>query len=93
MVTVVVDRLKLDGLNGSLFLRRTDAGNFSVTCEAANSVGDDSVTFALIVRRTYGASLEQVRPNVYSSAEPVRLAGRVTFERVIIDWAYYLISQ
>ncbi len=75
--------MRLDSLNGSLYLRRTDAGSFNVSVEASNSVGSDVMDFNVVVVPTYEAVLDPVRPERLTSARPVTFTGRVKFKEVL----------
>ena len=83
--------MRLDSLNGSLYLRRTDAGSFNVSVEASNSVGSDVMDFNVVVVPTYEAVLDPVRPERLTSARPVTFTGRVKFKEVLQLRMYYYI--
>ena len=73
------DRLELDQNTGEVTWRRAQAGSHSVAVRIENQVGVASVTWTLMVRAGYNASLNAVIPSLFSRAQPVLLSGRVHY--------------
>ncbi len=75
-----LDRLGFDSVNGTISLRRTDAGRLNVTVLARNSVGFDRLSLLVNVRATYNASLGPMAVDTFPSAQPVTLSGSVQYD-------------
>ena len=73
------ERLRLNENMQQIVWARARAGNHTVSVSIENEVGIIVVTWTLVVRPGYTATLNPVTPNTYPRAQPVTLTGRIEY--------------
>ena len=63
----------------TVFWRRVQAGNYTITVQVENEVSSEKVSWSLIVNPGYTAVLDPVTQNLYPRATSIRLTGRVHY--------------
>ena len=71
--------LRLNANMQQIVWARVRAGNHTVSVSIENEVGIFVVTWTLVVRPGYTATLDPVTPNTYPRAQPVTLTGRIEY--------------